>query len=710
MLLTRMPSAILPPRAVMLTQEIALVAFQADDDAIAASLFGAEPPYGTVDVLSAFGPSKIVATRLSAHDTGSDQPDANDDFAPIILGSDVAELADELDMPSRRRLLGFMLGFCRKAFDIGRNAAFAAACLRLARLCDARTTPVDPVASVTPAWVLFAGLEIPTDASIFQFSGEQVRRTSAHALGSAGNLRAVERCATGDILLALSDEPVMWTVAPARGELRDLINAPVDDELRTACLRILAPVCPIVRARAREIGLLAPASAIKHDDPRQPIGAALEAALPSGEGRIFLRGWLRDPMHLVQSAELRGPTGSTPIALEELHRFRRADVAKRFASAAFSDPAPRLGFAAYVADPTGGLSLQPSLVFHLRGGHRIGVRPPMQAVEPPAARNGVLTSMPPDEVTDAVLETCLGPAAAAFHRDSLADRGTPDLIEIGTPPPRPHISIIIPLYRTLSFLRFQVAAFASDPGLRGAELIFVLDSPEQRSEVEHLLRGLYVVHRMPMALVVLTRNLGYAAANNAAAAFAHASVLLLLNSDVVPAGPGWLAPLTEALEQPGVAAVGPKLLFDDESLQHAGLFFRRDNDGIWLNAHYHKGMPRRWPGAEVARTVPGLTGAALMVRRDAFERVGGICEDYIIGDYEDSDFCLRLRESGKELAYVPKSELFHFERRSISLHKGYAGTLACRYNRWLHHQRWDASIADLMDRPNFRLLPQSIAA
>ena len=686
----------------MLTPDIALVAFQADDEAMAISLFGAELPYGTVDVASAFGPSKIVATRLRP-DASEEASDAADDFAPIILGSDVTELAEELDTASRRRLLGFMLGFCRKAFDIGGNADFAISCLRLARLCARPARTVEPTALVTPAWIVVSGLDITRDASLYHFGAGRVRRIAAHPIGPAATLHAVERCAAGDIILALSDEPTLWTIAPAGNDVRDLISAPSEDDLRTACLRTLAPICPAVRARARETALFAPAAPIKHDDPRQPIGAALEAALPTSDGRIFLRGWLRDPMHLVQSAELRGPTGSTPIALDELHRFRRADISKRFAGAAFSSPNARLGFAAYVEDPGAGLSLQPSMTLHLRGGTRIAIRPPVHGVEPAIARNGVLTSIQPDEVTDAIFETCIAPAAGAFHRDCLAERSPPETITIGKPIARPHTSIIIPLYRTLSFLRFQLAAFASDPAMSEAELIFVLDSPEQRSEVEHLLRGLYAVHLMPVTLVVLDRNLGYAAANNEAARFARAPVLLLLNSDVVPAAPGWLATLRLALEQPDVAAVGPKLLFDDESLQHAGLFFRRDNDGVWLNAHYHKGMPRHWPGANASRRVPGLTGAALMVRRDAFEQVGGICEDYIIGDYEDSDFCLRLRSHGKDLFYVAEAELFHFERRSISLHKGYAGTLACRYNRRLHHQRWDTAIAALMqEQPNSR--------
>jgi GT2 family glycosyltransferase len=197
----------------------------------------------------------------------------------------------------------------------------------------------------------------------------------------------------------------------------------------------------------------------------------------------------------------------------------------------------------------------------------------------------------------------------------------------------------------------------------------------------------------------MARNLGYAAANNTGARQAHAPILLLLNSDVVPVAPGWLRTLMEPLAQTGVGATGPKLLFEDGSIQHAGLCFERDEDGIWFNRHFHKGMPRYWADAQLRRDVPGVTGAALAIRRKLFEQIGGFCEDYIIGDYEDSDLCLRVRTAGSAITYVPEAELFHFERRSIGLHAGYTRTHAALYNRLLHHARWDSTIDSLMTEP-----------
>jgi len=130
--------------------------------------------------------------------------------------------------------------------------------------------------------------------------------------------------------------------------------------------------------------------------------------------------------------------------------------------------------------------------------------------------------------------------------------------------------------------------------------------------------------------------------------------------------------------------------------------FERGPEGEWFNNHFHKGYPRHWPAAEEQRVVPAVTGAALCVRRDAFEAVGGFTTDYVVGDYEDSDLCLKLRALGGDIAYVPRAELYHFERQSIRDHAGYARTLASVYNRRLHHRRWAAAIEQLMARTERR--------
>jgi GT2 family glycosyltransferase len=233
--------------------------------------------------------------------------------------------------------------------------------------------------------------------------------------------------------------------------------------------------------------------------------------------------------------------------------------------------------------------------------------------------------------------------------------------------------------------------------MANAEFIFVLDSPEIQDDTEHMLGGLNILHDMPFKLAIMNRNGGYARACNAGASIATGTTIVMLNSDVVPSEHGWLQQLIQPLfDEPKLGAIGPRLLFEDGSLQHAGLYFARDRQGIWLNHHYHKGMPGNYAPARRGRDVPGVTGACLITRKDIFDLVGGYSEDYVIGDYEDSDLCLKIRQLGFQIYYEPSVALYHFERRSIRRSADYMRGLASQYNSWLHTQRWNEEISELM--------------
>jgi GT2 family glycosyltransferase len=458
----------------------------------------------------------------------------------------------------------------------------------------------------------------------------------------------------------------------------------------------------------RDLQLLAPSRATSLADPALPVGGALELALPDGEGGVFLRGWLRDPLRLVESLELRGPGGTVALPHEALHRLPRPDLAEALRAAPQGDGGPRPGFVAHLAQPGFAPgSLQFALELRLGSGQRLTLAAPPGALPPTRARDLVLGTVDPAEATPALLDACLSPAIARLHRAAMAEPGTSTRIDLGPAPRarrRPAATVVVPLYKNLSFLRAQLAGFARDPAFRGAtapELVYVLDSPEQRAEVEALLHGLALLHALPLTLLVQDRNRGYAAACNAGAAIAGAPLLLMLNSDVLPEAPGWFAPLRRRLSRDArLAALGPKLLYaDGTAIQHAGLCFAPMPDGSgWGSNHYFKGWPRHHAPACRARRVPAVTGAAMLLRRDAFEAVGGFCTDYVLGDFEDSDLCLKLRARGHEIGYEPASELLHLERQSIGAHPAHAGTLAAAHNRRLHEQRWGAEIAALMRR------------
>ena len=106
---------------------------------------------------------------------------------------------------------------------------------------------------------------------------------------------------------------------------------------------------------------------------------------------------------------------------------------------------------------------------------------------------------------------------------------------------------------------------------------------------------------MPFRVVQLTRNAGYATANNLGASVARGRLLLFFNSDMIPDRPGWLERMASFYDgTPDIGALGPKLLFEDDSVQHAGMYFERESSsGQWGDLHYFKGWCRATPAATV---------------------------------------------------------------------------------------------------------------
>jgi GT2 family glycosyltransferase len=486
--------------------------------------------------------------------------------------------------------------------------------------------------------------------------------------------------------------------APMLTELARHQGAPQRALLRQAFLALRRHVHETwCRDAVRDAQVLALAPPRAAAETTNAVAAAVDRAMSDHGGGVFLVGWLHDPLRLARGMVLRGPFGPVPVPPEAVFRVSRPDVVKRFEQAPFGDADPRPGFVVHVPDAGPGPVAQWRLEIGLGSGDAIELVAGPALLPAAQAREAVLRSVNPLDVGPALLDRVLAPAATRLHAAASADAVGQEVVRIGATPRAPTVSFVIPLYRNLRFIRHQVAAFARDPALRDAEIIYVLDSPEQRGEAEHLLRGTCGITGIGVTLVLHGRNAGYATACNSGAAVATAPLLLMLNSDVVPDRPGWLAPLAARLDaDPRIVCVGPKLMFDDGSLQHAGLYFARGPGNDWFNCHYYKGFPRHYPDANRAREVPGVTGAAMLIRRRAWDEVGGFDAGYIVGDYEDSDLCLRLRQAGGTILYEPAAELFHFERQSIAQHGGYAGTVAAAYNRRLHHQRWDPVIEALM--------------
>ena len=140
--------------------------------------------------------------------------------------------------------------------------------------------------------------------------------------------------------------------------------------------------------------------------------------------------------------------------------------------------------------------------------------------------------------------------------------------------------------------------------------------------------------------------------------------LLLLNDDTRVISENWLESLVMYSRFDGIGAVGPKLLFEDGRIQHAGISLTRADSGP---VHMYRGFSGDHPGyfssLRVSMNLLAVTGACMMTSRAAFESVGGFSERFP-SNYNDIDYCLKLHSSGLRIAFNPEVSLYHFESLS----------------------------------------------
>ncbi|WP_221556510.1 glycosyltransferase family 2 protein [Qipengyuania qiaonensis] len=258
------------------------------------------------------------------------------------------------------------------------------------------------------------------------------------------------------------------------------------------------------------------------------------------------------------------------------------------------------------------------------------------------------------------------------------------------PQPCPKVSVIVATRDRVELLRTCVNGVLHETDYPDIELI-IADNDSREAETLDYMEQAQADPRVQV--VRWPHPFNYSAINNFAARSATGKYLCLLNNDIEVIEPQWLSEMVREAEQPGVGAVGARLLYPDRSIQHAGVAIGIGNAA----GHAHRGLGYEDPGyyaqALIARGASAVTGACLLVAKRHFEAVGGLDEDKLAVAYNDVDFCLKLRELGLANIYTPASTLIHHESKSRGL--DFAPEHLARYLQELgvFQQRWDTDHA-----------------
>ncbi|MCH8474840.1 MAG: glycosyltransferase [Opitutales bacterium] len=196
----------------------------------------------------------------------------------------------------------------------------------------------------------------------------------------------------------------------------------------------------------------------------------------------------------------------------------------------------------------------------------------------------------------------------------------------------------------------------------------------------------------------------YSRINNFAVRQTEDEFILLLNNDVEVINPDWLSELVRQGVRDGVGCVGAKLLYPDDTVQHAGVVLGVGGVAGHWQKHKRDGAYGYFNHLNLVRAYSAVTGACMLVRKKVYEEVGGLEENYLTVAFNDVDFCLKVREAGYRNIYTPFARLYHHESKSRgkdeSAEKLARFDLEMRYMKW----KWGRSIMeDPLHNPNISL-------
>lgn len=266
----------------------------------------------------------------------------------------------------------------------------------------------------------------------------------------------------------------------------------------------------------------------------------------------------------------------------------------------------------------------------------------------------------------------------------------------------PRVSVIIPIYGRYDFIQHQINYFSQDADFANHEVIYVLDDPKIAREFAIVCEGVYQTFQHPFKTVFSGSNLGFAGANNLAASYAQGEYILGMNSDVLPSKHGWLSRLVSRLESlPDAGLLGTVLVYEDETVQHIGMQFAQDAyyPSVWMNLHPYKGMPLSLLPEFDVKEVAATTGACFLIRNALFKKLGGLDSQYVIGDFEDSDLCLKVHSSDLKIYVDGAEKLYHLERQSQSLVKpGDWKFKLTILNGLYQKEKWNKTILEVVEK------------
>lgn len=223
----------------------------------------------------------------------------------------------------------------------------------------------------------------------------------------------------------------------------------------------------------------------------------------------------------------------------------------------------------------------------------------------------------------------------------------------------PLVSILIPNKDQKDTLDQCLKSIEARTDYENYEIIIIENNSTEQETFEY-----YKQIKNPKIRVIEWKDeFNYSAINNFGVRHAKGEYLLFLNNDIEVINSDWLGEMLSNCQREEVGAVGAKLYYPDNTVQHAGVIV-----GIGgVAGSVFVGLKRGYTGymhrASIQQNLSAVTAACMMVKKSVFEEVGGFEEELKVA-FNDIDFCLKIREKGHLIVYDPYVELYHYESKT----------------------------------------------
>ena len=228
----------------------------------------------------------------------------------------------------------------------------------------------------------------------------------------------------------------------------------------------------------------------------------------------------------------------------------------------------------------------------------------------------------------------------------------------------PLVSVIIPNKDHSADLDLCMRSLIEKSTYKNLEFIVVENNsadPATFAYYEKIQKEFEFVH-----VVTWEREFNYSAINNFGVTFAKGEYLLFLNNDTELINPESIEEMLGYCQREDVGITGVRLLYSDDTIQHAGVVVGFGGIAGHTFIGLHKAESSYFNQAMCARNYSAVTAACMMSKRSLFDQVGGFSEDLAVA-FNDIDYCMKIRSLNKLVVYVPYALFYHYESKSRGL-------------------------------------------